>query len=197
MIRAIIFDCFNVLVGDATKQLLDDLALRDPDSRQQFSAITHATDKGIISDAEAIAEQSRLLGMSQDDFVAMRNTGEVRNEPLLAYAEQLKPRFKIGMLSNVASRERLAIRFLPGQLETLFDAVIASGEVGTIKPEPEIFAIAAAQLGVLPEECVMIDDMLENCRGAEEAGMKAILHVTNQQTITDLTALIDRGGERR
>ena len=196
MIRAIIFDCFNVLVGDATKQLLYELDQHDHDKRQQFSAITHAVDKGIIPDNEAITEQSKLLGMSEAEFIDLRNKGEVRNEPLLRYAESLKGEYKIGMLSNVSSKERLAIRFEPGQLDTLFDAVVASGDVGVIKPSPEIFAIAAAQLGVLPEECVMVDDILENCHGAEDAGMKAILHVNNQQTITDLKALIDRGGER-
>lgn len=196
MIKAIIFDCFNVLVNDPTRQLLQELERIDPAKRQEFSAVTHAADSGIITDAEGAVEQSRLLGMSLDAFTELRNKGETVNEPLMQYAISLKGHFKIGMLSNIVSRERLAIRFSPGQVESVFDAVVASGEVGVTKPNPEIFTITAHQLGVLPEECVMIDDILENCTGAREAGMQAIHHVTNQQTITELNTLIDRGGEK-
>lgn len=195
MIKAIIFDCFNVLVADATKQALAEIKTFDPAKREEFSAITHAVDKGIISDAEAVVSQSSLLGMSEEDFVELRDTGEVRNEELIRFIETLKGSYKLAMVSNINSRERLDSRFLPGQLDQLFDTVVPSGEVGYIKPQPEIFQIAAHRLGVDPTECVFIDDIPEFCDGARAVGMQAIHFVSNTQAITDLQHLIDRGGE--
>ena len=51
-----------------------------------------------------------------------------------------------------------------------------SGEVGLHKPQPEIFLLGAERIGVAPEDCVFVDDLRENCEGAEAVGMKAILH---------------------
>lgn len=57
----------------------------------------------------------------------------------------------------------------------LFDAVVASGEPGgprRLKPDPEGFQIAAAQLGLSPHECLVIGDR-EDADGvaAARAGM--------------------------
>lgn len=193
MIKAIIFDCFNVLVADATHQALAQLHEIAPEKRGEFSAVTHAVDKGIITDIEAATEQSRLMGMSLDAFIALRNAGEVRNEELITYIEGLKGTYKLGMVSNINSRERLESRFLPGQLDQLFDTVVPSGEVGYIKPQPEIFQIAAHNLGVNPSECIFIDDISDFCEGARAVGMHAIQFTSNTQAIRDIAAIIDRG----
>ena len=195
-IKAVIFDCFNVLVADATHRALADLQELDPAKREEFSAVTHAVDKGIITDIEAAEVQSALMGMSIEAFIALRNDGEVRNEQLITFIQSLKGNYKLGMVSNINSRERLDSRFLPGQLDELFDVVVPSGEVGYIKPQPEIFELAAAKLSVLPEECVFIDDIAEFCEGARVVGMQAIQFISTNQAIADLTTLIDRGGEK-
>ena len=44
------------------------------------------------------------------------------------------------------------------------------------KPQPEIYLLAAERLGVEPEACVFVDDLRENCEGAEAVGMTAIRH---------------------
>jgi epoxide hydrolase-like predicted phosphatase len=71
----------------------------------------------------------------------------------------------------------------------LFDAVVISGEVGMRKPEPGIYLLAAERLGKAPEECVFVDDLGPNVRGAAAVGMIGVHHVTPQQTIEELEAL--------
>lgn len=196
MIKAVIFDCFSVLIGDASKAAAADLWHRAPEKGEQFRAITHAVDKGIIAEDEALTLQSELLGMPVEAFKELRNKGEVRNIELIEYISRtLKGKYKLALLSNISSRARLDSRFLPGELDDLFDVVIPSGEVGYIKPQPEIFALVAERLGVQPDECVMIDDIEEFCEGAREAGMQAIQFISTIQATTDLDRLIDRGGE--
>ena len=53
----------------------------------------------------------------------------------------------------------------------LFDAVVISGEVGLHKPQPEIYLLACERLGVEPAAAVFVDDLRENCAGAEAVGM--------------------------
>jgi HAD superfamily hydrolase (TIGR01509 family) len=67
--------------------------------------------------------------------------------------------------------------------------MVISGEVGLNKPEPEIFRLGAERLGVAPEDCVFVDDLRENCAGAEAVGMTAILHRGADGTVPELERL--------
>jgi epoxide hydrolase-like predicted phosphatase len=73
--------------------------------------------------------------------------------------------------------------------DELFDVVVISGEVGLRKPQPEIYQLAASRLGYAPEECVFVDDLAPNIRGAATTGMLGILHRDPEVTIDELEAL--------
>jgi putative hydrolase of the HAD superfamily len=77
----------------------------------------------------------------------------------------------------------------PNALEGIFDEIVISGDVGLHKPQPEIYELAADRLGVAPEECVFVDDLRENVRGAEEVGMTAVLHRDTAATVARLEEL--------
>jgi epoxide hydrolase-like predicted phosphatase len=70
-----------------------------------------------------------------------------------------------------------------------FDAVVISGRVGMRKPEPEIFAHAAELLNLRPGQCVMVDDLAPNIRGAVAAGMVGVLHRSYAETVDELEVL--------
>lgn len=76
-----------------------------------------------------------------------------------------------------------------GLLAEIFDAVVISGEVGLHKPKPEIYLLAAREAGVEPSACVFVDDLRENCEGAEAVGMTAIRHRDAAETIPKLAEL--------
>jgi len=80
---------------------------------------------------------------------------------------------RTGLISNSWGS---GLEYDPSLMEELFDAVVISGDVGMHKPEPEIFELGAARIEVPASECVFVDDLRENCEGAEVVGMTAILH---------------------
>jgi FMN phosphatase YigB (HAD superfamily)/DNA-binding XRE family transcriptional regulator len=86
---------------------------------------------------------------------------------LLDWASQ---HYRIGLLSNimpgfiVQMRERL---ILP---EVDYDVIVDSSEVGVLKPEVEIYEIAAEKAGCKPEDILLIDDSRANLIAAERAG---------------------------
>jgi epoxide hydrolase-like predicted phosphatase len=73
--------------------------------------------------------------------------------------------------------------------DELFDTVVISGEVGLRKPEPEIYRLVARRLRLAPEQCVFVDDLRANVRGAVDVGMVGVHHVTPEQTVAELEAL--------
>jgi putative hydrolase of the HAD superfamily len=72
----------------------------------------------------------------------------------------------------------------------LFDGVVISGEEGMHKPQPGIFRLGAERVGLRPEECVFVDDLRENCEGAEAVGMTAVLHRGADSTLPRLEQLL-------
>jgi putative hydrolase of the HAD superfamily len=81
-------------------------------------------------------------------------------------------------------------------LRSYFSVVIGSGRVGYAKPHPEIFRIAAKQLGREPARLLHVGDSVEHdVVAARLAGLNAILldrhnrHDAESPRITDLTTL--------
>jgi epoxide hydrolase-like predicted phosphatase len=81
----------------------------------------------------------------------------------------------------------------------LFDQIVISAEVGLHKPQPEIYLLACEQLRVEPAEAVFVDDLRENCEGAEAVGMTAVRHRDSAETIPRLEELLalELGGAYR
>lgn len=63
---------------------------------------------------------------------------------------------------------------IPDSLRKDFDLHVESCRVGLRKPNPRIYELTAQKLGLLPEECVYVDELARHCRGAEIAGMKSV-----------------------
>ena len=75
----------------------------------------------------------------------------------------------------------------------IFDEAVISGEVRMHKPQPEIYLLACERLGVEPGQSVFVDDLRENCDGAEVVGMTAVLHRDTERTLPRLEELLGVG----
>lgn len=190
MIRAVIFDCFGVLYLDASKHFYETHIPNYEKLWPELMQLTKASDYGLITQDELVDGVVELTG-AERAFVADNIRGmHRRNQKLLEYAEGLRSSVKLGMLSNIGPGAMDSF-FTPSERERLFDAVVLSGDVGMTKPHPAIFRLMAERLGVSPHDCVMIDDIEENCAGADAAGMKAIKYDSNAQVERELGALLE------
>lgn len=70
-----------------------------------------------------------------------------------------------------------------------FDAIIVSGEVKLVKPDPAIYRLALAQIGRTARECVFIDDSAPNVTTASALGFTAIQFRSAEQLASELTQL--------
>jgi putative hydrolase of the HAD superfamily len=105
---------------------------------------------------------------------------------LLDVLRQLRPFYRIGMISNAwpDARQILDERL---HISSYFDAVITSAEVGYAKPHPHIYRQALRILGMAPEQSVFIDDFAENIEAACALGMRTIQFFTPEQTLAELS----------
>lgn len=74
--------------------------------------------------------------------------------------DRLAPQFRLGLIANQGTECRRWLDAL-GLLRR-FEIVALSEEVGSYKPEPELYRGALRGAGVAPAQCVMIGDRLDN-----------------------------------
>ncbi len=88
---------------------------------------------------------------------------------------------KIGILSNWD--DRLHVLLEEFGLAKAFDLVLTSCEAGLAKPDPRFFEQACEELGVYPEEALMVGDHLEeDVLAARRAGLWALRYPGGELT---------------
>src|SRR5438105_1455961 len=101
MIKAVIFDCFGVLTRDGWKAFLDDL--NDQKAREAARELNHQYDAGLISLEKFLEGVKQATGKNYDIINSARSSEDAKNHQLIDYIRQLKKKYKIGVLSNVAT----------------------------------------------------------------------------------------------
>lgn len=169
--KAVIFDCFGVLYGGSTTYFTS-LA---PTKKPGIQDLNNQHDYGYISFDEYAAGIAGITGLSVPDVKDVMRQRHVRRPDVFALLERVRQSgAKTGLLTNMGNH-MVTQMFSEQELNGgLFDAYVASSDVGMIKPSVEIFQLIAERLGVPPEACLMIDDLEPNCNGAELAGMQSV-----------------------
>ena len=188
MIRALVFDCFGVLYQGSRNYLFD----RTPTAKHdELHDLNVASDYGFVSYNEYVRQASALASLGPDELERIFSAEHQRNEQLVTYVRYARDRgFKTALLSNVG-RDVMDRLFAPSEQAELFDAVVLSSDVASIKPHPQMYETVAMRLEVEPEACVMIDDIQTNVDGALAVGMQGVCFVSTEQTICELDALVE------
>lgn len=174
MIKAIIFDCFGVVVGKGVWRIYE-LAGGDLRADEQFlEDVINKMALGEYTSEQFHVALAARIGMTLHDWKQFYLNHDAANEETLSYIDELHGSYKTAMLSNSASGVVKAK--LNDKEISVFDEVIISADVGLKKPDPRIFELTAKKLGVMPEECVFTDDHEEYLAGALAIGMKTILY---------------------
>jgi putative hydrolase of the HAD superfamily len=155
----------------------------DPDALASLRGL----ETGALSEREFEERFAKLLGLDDaSDLIDSMFGGMLPCEPMVAAVRAAGARgVKTGLISNSWSTSH----YDRDLLEELFDTAVISAEVGLHKPQPEIYRLAAERLVVSPEQCVFVDDLRENCAGAEAVGMAAILHRDPAETLDRIEEL--------
>jgi HAD superfamily hydrolase (TIGR01509 family) len=187
MIKAVIFDCFGVLVTEGWLGFKRKHFADDAQAARKATELLDQADAGLINHEDFIQQVSQLAGVTADEVHSALDVN-IANQPLFSYIVGLKPRYKIGFLSNAAANW-LGELFTSQQL-ALFDVINLSFETGVSKPQAGAYQKIAQELGCQVSECVLVDDQVRHCEGAKSAGMRAILYQDFPQLKRDLDKVL-------
>lgn len=187
MVKAILFDFWGTLVETGIhspiKQVQDILAIDLPFSdyvvRMERAMMTKPFDSLTVA-FEAVGREfqltptqeqiEQLIGMWNKSWMLSRPYYEV--EPVLA---QLQNQYRLILISNTDcfSLPRALEKF---DLRKYFEKAYFSFERGILKTDPAFFEKIREDLGLSPEECLVIGDSIESdIKAAQQAGINAIL----------------------
>jgi epoxide hydrolase-like predicted phosphatase len=144
----------------------------------QADSPLHRLETGALSATEfSIRLAARLRAIDgrriDPDGLLSRLFAGLRPEPaMLALARHLREQgLAVGVLSNSWGNS------YPRQLlDSLFDPVVISGEVGLRKPLPAIYELTCQRLGLPASQVLFVDDAEPNVAGARAVGLPAIRH---------------------
>jgi putative hydrolase of the HAD superfamily len=153
----------------------------------QALMLLRGLETGELEDAEFEAGFAELLGLPDADGLIGRMFAALEPDELMVGAVRAarEQGVRTGLISN-----SWGLGIYDRAPTDLFDAIVISAEVGLHKPQPEIYRLACERLEIEPAEAVFVDDLRENCAGAEAIGMTAVLHRETGETVARLQQLL-------
>ncbi len=88
--------------------------------------------------------------------------------------ESLKGKYKIGLVTGSKGVE-MAVKFRTAPIQDFFDIIAVRESYQRSKPFPDPYLHAAQELGVKPEECLVIEDSPRGAQSAKSAGMTCFI----------------------
>ena len=184
LIKGIIFDLDGVICHTdhyhylAWKQIADEQGiyfdevinnrLRGVSRMESLNIILEGTTRG-YSDEEKIALTERKNDVYREllqNLCALDLSDEVKET--LVYLRMKRLRIAIGSSSKNAKLilERIG-------LDNFFDAISDGTNISNSKPDPEVFLRAAEMLGLMPEECLVVEDATAGILAAQRGGFQS------------------------
>lgn len=138
-------------------------------------------ERGKIGQAEFVDYLAPALGVRSEKLLE-RILADLRGEPAVTSAVQRlrSAGVRVCVLTNSWGTSPFD-PYAPYRLDENYDAVVISHQVGLRKPEPEIFLLAAEKIGIVPQQCVFVDDVAHYLGSARALGM-GVVHATDPAT---------------
>lgn len=181
MLEAVIFDLDGVLVDSHTahkrawQRFLDSVGRTVTEAELEF-IFDGRKREDILRYflGQASAEEIRRLG-DQKEALFRQEAAELRTiRGVEEFLEHLGRRqFRLAVASaGSSSRVHYVLEQL--RLRRYFDAILAGDDVPFGKPDPAIFMLASARLGVDADKAIVFEDSVSGIKAAKAAGMKCV-----------------------
>jgi len=192
-IQAIVFDFGNVLLEWNPRYIYQRFFPDDPEGMEHFLQEVNFMDwnlqqdkgrpfaEGVASLSKDFPQYSHLIQAFHDHWI--ESLGDSIDGTIEIMKELKQAGYPLYGLSNW-SAETFPFARQKHDFFDLLDDMVISGEVGHVKPHPEIFQILLERIGRPANECLFIDDSLANIEQAQKIGF-ATVHFQSSEQLRD------------
>lgn len=188
MIRNIIFDLGNVLVDVNYERFQKKIFESGVDEARYMDFFKGGNYRLLGYEAGEITSDEFVdrcitgleLKLKPNEFSDAFNDMFSEIKPMADLLRKLasEGKYNLYLLSNTSP---LHFEFIKDQYNYvgLLQKYALSYELKSLKPDSTIYQRAIEHLSIIPDESVFIDDLTENCEGAEKLGIKTICYDKN------------------
>ena len=182
MIKAVIFDMDGVMIDseplwEKAERIL--MARRNidysPTYREKIVGLNQNDSAKLLRETFNLSETVKEIIAERIDILLTLYQKELELvKGILNLLEELTDK---GLILALASSSPLrAINYVLDKfsLRKYFPKVVSGDDIQLGKPHPDIYLHTAKELGVKPEECVVIEDSINGVKSAKAAGMTCI-----------------------
>jgi glucose-1-phosphatase len=202
LVKNIIFDLGAVIIDISVPKTVQAFALLlDRDHlwvEQQFkmASVFRRYETGEWNDEQFRDNVRQVLGVPfTDDQIDTAWNALLLDIPpaRVELLQWLKPRYRTFVLSNTSPIHIREVNHILERdtgvhsLDSLFEKVYLSYEMGKMKPSPEIYQQVLDESGLKAEETLFLDDNLDNVGAAQQLGIQTV-HISELVTILDYFA---------
>ena len=185
MIKAVIFDLDGVIVSTddchykAWKKLADEESIYfDRKINDRLRGVSRMASLDIV-----LEKSKKLYTEEEKEKLAERKNNYYKEFIKKLTSDDILP----GVIDNLEELKKSGIKIAIGSsskntplilkqigLLNYFDAVSDGNNITRSKPDPEVFLKAAEKLGILPENCLVVEDADAGIEAGKRGGMKTL-----------------------
>lgn len=197
MIKTIIFDIGNVLAGFEWRQHFKRFGYSEEILERMAKATIDSGlwveyDRGVLTDEEVLekfVENDPGIEKELRESLSSLHGMLTKYDYAIPWVQELKAKgYQVLVLSNFSEKAYAECQEVLGFLEYV-DGGILSFRDKVIKPDPQIYQLLIDRYKLIPEECVFMDDMERNLRGAEKFGIHTIHFTDREYALEELKKL--------
>ena len=179
-ITTLIIDMYGVILKERTGNFI-------PYTYEHFDASEHDRIKNLLEN-EKLFTKAGLGEISSHEFLSALGYQETEfhmknyienyltfDQSFISFAEKYYRQYNFALLSTDVSEWSKYITSFYG-LDKYFKNKIVSGDVHCRKPDQKIYDIALKQIQAEANECLFIDDNINNILSAQKLGINSILY---------------------
>jgi len=191
--EAVIFDMDGVIVDSEPRhelafiQVLEELGYKENHGLDIAEYIGRSDEElwvDFIAKHKPTQTLQELLALKRERVVEIIRREQPLFEGLPELVAELASKYRLGVASG-SERQVIEEVLSLKSLRNYFRVIVPSLEVNNGKPAPDVFLRAADLLGVLPKDCIAIEDSKPGITAALAAGMQVIA-ITNTHPADEL-----------
>jgi HAD superfamily hydrolase (TIGR01509 family) len=194
-VHNVVFDVGRVLINFGYDDLFFMLRSRgahiidETDFAQKVDLIPY--EHGHLSDDDFLDRLGNLLSdpLPKEDLAVAWNNIFDPIDDMLEFTRKLNQQCQVFMLSNTSHMHWQHLQQFYG-LNTLCRDLVASYEIGVMKPDAGIYRACEERFVVRPDNTIFVDDKIDNVKGALACGWQGLHHVSSEETISKLKSLV-------
>lgn len=198
MIKAVLFDMDGLLVDTeplnvaVVTKVCDELGINLTPEEKHYcaSGITNKKFYTELFDNRNLKfELNEILNRTFQTYDELLKTDAKSFLGAIDLPKLLSEKYELGLVSG-STRNQVNIILSKLDIGNLFKVVVTADDITSSKPDPEGYLLAANELNINPQECLVLEDGEQGVKAAKSAGMKVIGVLNNSEQNLSLADLV-------